>query len=67
MVLHFGYLAKIVNIETASLYGDLKEEIYMECLQGMADVKKEDFVILNNFSMALFKQLRNIIERLWRF
>ena len=27
MVLHFGYLAKIVNIETAILYGDLKEEI----------------------------------------
>ena len=40
MVLHFGYLAKIVNVKTTFLYGDLEEEIYMECLQGMADVKK---------------------------
>ena len=28
MVLHFGYLAKIVNVKKAFLYGDLKEEIY---------------------------------------
>ena len=47
MVLHFGYLAKIVDIETALLHGDLKEEIYMECPQGMSDVKKHDCVILN--------------------
>ena len=45
MVLHFGYLAKIVDVETAFLYGDLKEEIYMECLQGMMDVKKDDCII----------------------
>ena len=32
MVLHFGYSAKIVNIEAVFLYGDLEEEIYMECL-----------------------------------
>ena len=27
MVLHFGYLAKIVDVETAFLYVDLEEEI----------------------------------------
>ena len=42
MVLHFGYSAKIVIIKTAFLHGDLKEEIYMECPQGMANVKKDD-------------------------
>ena len=42
MVLLFGYLAKIVDVETAFLYGDLKGEIYMECPQGIADVKKDD-------------------------
>ena len=47
MVLHFGYWAKIVNIETASLYGDLKEEIFMECPQGMSNVKKDNCIILN--------------------
>ena len=30
MVLHFGYSAKIVNIETAFLYRDLEEEIYVQ-------------------------------------
>ena len=33
MALHLGYLAKIVDIETAFLYRDLEEEIYMECPQ----------------------------------
>ena len=47
MVLHFRYLSKIVDINTAFLYGDLEEEIYMECPQGMADVKKDDCIILN--------------------
>ena len=41
MVLHYGYTAKIVDIKTAFLYGDLDEEIYMECPQGMASVKKD--------------------------
>ena len=47
LVLHFGYLTKIVNIETVFLYGDLEEEIYMECPQGMLNVKKDDCIILN--------------------
>ena len=45
IVVHFGYSARIVNIKTAFLYGDLKEEIYMECPQGMAGVKKDDCII----------------------
>ena len=47
MVPHFGYSAKIVNAETAFLYRDLEEEIYMECPQGMSDVKKDDCIISN--------------------
>ena len=47
MVLHFGYSSKIVGIKTAFLYGDLEEEIYMECPKGMSDVKKDDCIILN--------------------
>ena len=38
MLLHFGYSAKIVNVETVFLYGDLEEEIYMECPQGMSNM-----------------------------
>ena len=40
MVLHFGYSAKIVNIETVFLYRNREEEIYMECPKGMSNVKK---------------------------
>ena len=45
MVLHFRYLAKIIDVETAFLYGDPEEEIYMECPQGMMDVKKDHCII----------------------
>ena len=38
MVLPFGYAAKTVDVETAYLYGDLDEEIYMKCPQGMSNV-----------------------------
>ena len=42
MVQHFGYSAKIVNVETVFLYGDHDEEIYMECPQRMSDFKKDN-------------------------
>ena len=66
MVLHFGYSAQIVDIETAFLYGDLKEENYMECYQGMSDVKKDDCVILNKCIYGLVQPAHNIIKRLWK-
>ena len=47
MVLYFGYLATIVDMETAFLYGDIEEEIYMECPQDTSDIKKDDCIILN--------------------
>ena len=47
MVLHLGFSAKIVYIETAFLYGDLEQAIYMECPKGMTNIKKDDSIILN--------------------
>ena len=47
IVLHFGYLAKIVDVETVFLYVDLEVEIYMECPQGMPDITKDECIILN--------------------
>ena len=47
VVLHFGYLAKIVDVKIAFFYGDLEEEIYMECPQGMSNVKKDGCITLN--------------------
>ena len=47
MVLHFGYSAKFVDIETAFIYGDLDEEICIECPHGMSNIKTDDCIILN--------------------
>ena len=47
MVLDFSYSAKVNNIETAFLYGDHDEKIYMDCPQGMLNIKKDDCIILN--------------------
>ena len=41
IVLNFGYSAKIVDVETYFFYGDLEEGIYIECPQGMSNIKKE--------------------------
>ena len=39
----YGYPAKIVDVETAFLYGDLDAEIYMKCPEGL---KKEEGDVL---------------------
>ena len=57
----------MVDVETAFLYGDMEEEIYMECLKGMSNVKKDDCIIWKSASMALFKQQGSLIKRLLRF
>ena len=60
MVLNFCYLTKIVDVETAFLHGDLKEDIYMECPQCMYDVKKDDCVILN-------KCIYSLVQAAWQY
>ena len=49
MVLQFGYLAKIVDIETAFLYG---------FPQGMSNVVKDDYIILNNCIYGIVQAAR---------
>ena len=44
IILYFDYSVKIVNLETAFLYGELEEGIYMECPQGMSNVKKDECI-----------------------
>ena len=43
MMLVNGWDADIVDIETAFLYGDLEEEIYMKVPEGYADHLKTEF------------------------
>ena len=37
-----GQKGKIINVETAFLYGDLKEEIYMTIPRGFGEYKEKD-------------------------
>ena len=43
----FGLQAKIVDVETAFLYGSVEEELFMECPPGMTDAKNDDILALN--------------------
>ena len=45
IMVQFRLSAKVVNVETAFLYGDLKEEIYMECTHGMKGIGKDDCIM----------------------
>ena len=46
-------MAKIVNLETAFLYGDLEEEISIQCPQGLKFVGNDDYIISNKFIHCL--------------
>ena len=69
MAIHFGLLALIVNVDTALFYGDLEEDIYMECTQGMLDIDKDDYIILNKciyilVQAARYKKAVEILKKL---
>ena len=53
IVIHFGYLAIIVDMETVLLYRELEKEIYMEHPQDMSDTEKDDYIILNKCFYSL--------------
>ena len=39
------YEAKIIDIETAFLYGELEEEIYMECPEGLTKMENDCLIL----------------------
>ena len=62
----FGLSAKIVDVETAFLYGELDEEIYMECPPGMKS-KSDEILILGQCIYGLVKAQDSITRRQLRF
>ncbi len=63
----FGLKAKIWILKIAFLYGNIEEEIFMECPSRMTDAKEDDILALNKSSMLLYRQQDSIIRRLWKF
>ena len=57
-MLMFGLSGKIADVETAFLYGDLEEDIYMECPAGMIGVTKDDVLSLNKCIYGLVQAAR---------
>ena len=57
-MIHFGYLAKVIDVKTALLYGDLEEKIYTECSHGMRNVTKDDCIILEKSIYSLVQAAR---------
>ena len=60
MVLHFGYLAKMIDIETAFLYRDLEEEIRMEC---PLNISKDECIILNKCIYGFVQAARQYCKK----
>ena len=63
MVLHFSYLAKIVDIGNTFLYGDLEEEIYMECPHGISNKQKDVCIILKKCIYSLVQVARQYYKK----
>ena len=54
----FGLQGKLVDVETAFLYGDLKEEVYMDCPEGMVDIAEDEALLLQSTIYGLVQSAR---------
>ena len=63
MVLYFGNLAEIINVETAFLYRDIEEGIYVEYPQGMSNIEKDNCIILNKCIYCLVQAARQCFKK----
>ncbi len=50
-----GFSAKIADVETAFLWGDLEEEIFMDCPKGLEGAKDRDSLVLTKSIYGLLQ------------
>ncbi len=63
MLLIWNLKAKVINIKTAVLHGDLKETIYMEIPNGM-EANIDECIILNKAINSLVQSAREFYNKL---
>jgi hypothetical protein len=64
LIMKHGYSAKIVDVETAFLYGELEEEIFMECPPGMQGVTRNNILLLRQCIYGLVQAARQYFKRI---
>ena len=42
----YGLQSKLAGFETAFLYGDPEEEVYMDCPEDMVDIDEDEALLL---------------------
>jgi len=62
--IYFKLTAKIVDVETAFLYGKLTEEIYMECPPGMKEGTKDKVLLLHQCIYGLVQAARQYYKHI---
>ena len=59
----YGLQGKLVDGKTTFLYGDLKEEVYMDCPEGMIDVKEDEALLLQSTIYGLIQSARQYYKK----
>ena len=64
LMLTFGYDGKLIDIEVAFLHGDLEEDIYMDCPEGMESAKEDECLQLQHTIYGLVQAARQFWKKL---
>ena len=67
IMLAHGWLAEIVDIETAFLYGDLEEQIFMKIPEGYETVVADDKIDRNQDCFLLIKTIYGVVQAARQF
>ena len=52
-----------MDVETACLYGDLEEEVYMDCPEGMVGIGKDEALLLQSTIYGLVQSARQYYKK----
>ena len=63
IIIIYGLQGKLVDVEIAFLYGDLEEEVYMDCPEGMIDVKEDEALLLQSTIYGLVQSARQYYKK----